>query len=278
MAKGDLANEVEVKSGDEIGSLAASFNKMTRNLQQTTVSRDDLIKEIEMRKKTEGRVRSIAHILEESLNEIYIFDAKTLKFIQVNKGARLNLGYSIAEISSLTPLDLKPEFTAESFAEKVEPLHKDEKQKIQFETVHRRKDGSLYDVEVHLQLSTFQSVPAFVVIILDITERKRIEEARHNDQERLRTLSKATFEGIVFNKKGVFLDCNEQFAEIVGYGRDELIGIDGLTLVHPDDRELARNMITTGNEGPYEVRLLYKDGSIKVVEAHGQMMVISGER
>ena len=135
-----------------------------------------IFRDVTERKLSDERIGSFAHILEESLNEIYIFDSNTLGFIQVNKGARLNLGYSMEEISNLTPLDLKPEFTAESFAKMVEPLRKDEKQKIQFETVHRRKDGSLYDVEVHLQLSTFQTIPAFVAIILDITERKQAED------------------------------------------------------------------------------------------------------
>ncbi|GJQ58674.1 MAG: HAMP domain-containing protein [Candidatus Scalindua sp. AMX11] len=176
VTKGDLTNIVKVKSSDEIGSLANSFNKMTRDLQQTTVSRNDLLKEIEMRKNTEKRVKSLANILEESLNEIYIFDAKTLKLILVNKGARLNLGYSMEEICNLTPLDLKPEFTAQSFAKMVEPLYEDDKKKIRFETVHRRKDGSLYNVEVYLQNSTFQSIPVFVAIILDITERKKGEK------------------------------------------------------------------------------------------------------
>lgn len=128
------------------------------------------------RKQAEEGVTSFANILEESLNEIYIFDAKTLRFIQVNKGARLNLGYSMEELNNLTPLDLKPEFTMESFTEMVEPLRVGEKKKIQFATVHRRKDGSLYDVEVQLQLSAFQSAPAFVAIILDITERKKMKE------------------------------------------------------------------------------------------------------
>ena len=140
--------------------------------------------DITKQKMFEEKITSLAHILEESLNEIYVFDAKTLRFIQVNKGARLNLGYSMEELSNLTPLDIKPEFTAESFSKIVEPLRVVEKQKIEFKTVHCRKDGSLYDVEVHLQLSTFQSVPVFVAIILDVTERKKVEDKleqyRHN--------------------------------------------------------------------------------------------------
>jgi two-component system sensor histidine kinase/response regulator len=134
-----------------------------------------LKEEIEVRKQAVERTTSLAHILEESLNEIYIFDAKTLRFIQANKGARLNLGYSIEEISNLTPLDLKPELTAESFANMILPLQNNEMQKIQFETVHRRKNGSLYSVEIHLQLSSLQTKPVFVAIVLDITKRKEIE-------------------------------------------------------------------------------------------------------
>jgi CHASE1-domain containing sensor protein len=64
----------------------------------------ELEKEITERKRAEERMASLAHILEESLNEIYIFDAKTLRFIRANKGARLNLGYSMEELSLLTPL------------------------------------------------------------------------------------------------------------------------------------------------------------------------------
>ncbi len=148
-----------------------------RNAIELKQSQQRLISEIVERKQSEEKTGSLANILEESLNEIYIFDAKTLRFVQVNKGARLNLGYSMEELSNLTPVDIKPEFTAELFAKTVEPLLAGESERIQFMTVHQRKNGSLYDVEVYLQLSTFQFAPVFVAIILDITERKRANEA-----------------------------------------------------------------------------------------------------
>ena len=61
------------------------------------------------------RARELGWILENSRNEIYVFDAGTLRFVQVNRGARENLGYDMDQLRRLTPLDLKPEFTAESF-------------------------------------------------------------------------------------------------------------------------------------------------------------------
>ncbi len=133
--------------------------------------------DITARKQAETLATGLGQILDDSLNEIYIFDAKTFKFIQANKGARKNLGYSIDELSGLTPLDIKPEFTKKLFESKIEPLQTQKKSKMQFVTVHQRKDGSLYDVEVHLQLSSFLALPVFVAIVLDITERKKIEKS-----------------------------------------------------------------------------------------------------
>jgi len=145
-------------------------------------------RDITERKTVEERASGLNRILEESLNEIYIFDAETLKFIQVNYGARLNLGYEIDELRNLTPLDIKPKFTRKSFKKLIEPLKTGKEEKIQFTTVHQRKDGSLYPVEVHLQLSVLESRKVFIAIILDITERKKTETELLSKQRQLKVL------------------------------------------------------------------------------------------
>jgi PAS domain S-box-containing protein len=126
---------------------------------------------------------SLTGILEDSLNEIYIFDANTLRFIQVNKGARVNLGYTMDELHQLTPIDLKPNFTRESFNKLIKPLKNRAHDRIVFSTIHRRKDGSEYPVEVHLQYRFFEFTPVFIAIILDTTER-RISEKKLLDADR----------------------------------------------------------------------------------------------
>jgi PAS domain S-box-containing protein len=115
-------------------------------------------------------------LFEDSLNEIYMFSADTLRFLEVNRGARENLGYSMDELRTLTPLDLKKEFTPRSFEDLVAPLQGGCCEQITFETTHCRKDGTFYPVEVHLHLSEIGGKSVFVAIILDITERKRGEE------------------------------------------------------------------------------------------------------
>ncbi len=120
----------------------------------------------------------MANIFEESLNEIFMFDAEQLKFVEVNRGARENIGYSIDELREMTPLDIKPTFTLELFETVIAPLRRGEQEKIVFETIHERKNGTHYPVEVHLQLKTLDRKPVFVAIILDITARHEADRLK----------------------------------------------------------------------------------------------------
>ena len=79
-------------------------------------------KKIRAHQNSEYAGLELGRILEDSFNEIYIFDAETLHFILVNSGARQNLGYSIDELRDLTPLDLKPEYTLKTFTKLLAPI------------------------------------------------------------------------------------------------------------------------------------------------------------
>ena len=135
---------------------------------------------IENRIKAEKVSSHLGRILDQSTDEIYMFDANTLKFIEASSGALDNLGYTMEELSTMTPVDIKPEITQEKFYQLIEPLQLGNTKKIRFETVHQRKDGSFYPVEVRLQLSINEHPSAYVAIIQDISERKQyIAELEH---------------------------------------------------------------------------------------------------
>ncbi len=133
-------------------------------------------RDVTERRQAEERSMQFLDVLEASLNEIYIFDPQTFRFEYVNEGARRNLGYPMEQLLALTALDIKPEFSEAAFRKMVEPLLLHEKNKFVFQTSHRRADGSLYPVEVHLQLVERGSRALFLAFINDITERKRAEE------------------------------------------------------------------------------------------------------
>lgn len=128
--------------------------------------------DITQRKTAEEESNYLTRIFDGSLNEIYVFDLNSLKFVNVNYGAQKNLGYSLEELRNLTPLDLKPKHTAATFKALTAPLVNKTEEKIEFETVHKRKNGTLYPVYVSLEMSMLGERQVFVAIILDITEQK----------------------------------------------------------------------------------------------------------
>lgn len=143
---------------------------------QTDITERKLAQEVNAR---------LGRILDESLNEIYIFSSTDFRFLRVNRGAEENIGYRRDELYLKTAYDIKPEFDKEAFAEYVAPLLHGECEELNFETIHQRKDGSTYPVDVHLQISRAETPFVFVAIILDITERKEAERKLQEYSEHL---------------------------------------------------------------------------------------------
>ena len=209
---------------------------------------------------------NLGHILEESLNEIYIFDADSLKFLMVNHGARENLGYTTGELKQLTPVDIKPEYNEKTFNNLVAPLKNGDKNKIKFETVHKRKDGSIYPVEVHLQLLSYEGKPAYVAMIFDITERRKTEATLAESESRFRNIFDKAPRGIALvNGDGVVVNCNPRSLDTLGYCPEDIVGKTIIDLTHPDDIEISlkkfRQMMTGEIENyTLEKRYRHKNG------------------
>ena len=139
------------------------------------VWREQRVRDLRERFEAEQERAWLHDVIARSLNEVFVFDPATLRFRFANLGACRNLGYTREELALLTPLDVKPEFTAETFRAMLEPLRAARGPAHVFETVHRRKDGSEYPVECHLQLVDTGAGAVFLCLVNDITERRRAE-------------------------------------------------------------------------------------------------------
>ncbi len=175
-------------------------------------------------KRAEEEKIELSDIIEKSLNEIYMFDPDTLRFTYVNAGACKNIGYSLEVLKSLTPLDLNPEFNNESYRKLLEPLMMHDKNKIAFQTVHRRSDSSLYPVEVHLQLIE-QPSKVFLAIVIDVTERQRAEKELRQSELKFRNLFETMAQGVIYqDSNGRITSCNRAAKRILGLTTSQLIG------------------------------------------------------
>lgn len=70
----------------------------------------------------------------------------------------------------------------------------------------------------------------------------------------------STFEGIMIHESGLILDVNAAFARMVGYDRDDLIGMSGFDLVCPDSMAAVKNQVASGSEDTYDADIKCRDG------------------
>lgn len=145
-----------------------------------------VIEDITERKQHEFLVRQFGSLLKSSFNEIYIFDAATLRFLQTSSGADKNLGYSADELRLLTPQDIKPQIDRERFELMLALLRNGEKESLLFETDHLRKDGTTYPVEIRLQFMESEA-PVYIAVVQDISERKRADKQLRDLSSHLQT-------------------------------------------------------------------------------------------
>lgn len=148
----------------------------------------------------------LAAAIDVSLNEVYVFKADTLGFQYLNQGALANIGFTMAEIGGMTPLDIEPEFSIGLFRAMLVPLESGQRRVIVFETIHRRKDGSEYPVVVRLQLTERSGAKVFLAMANDITERRATEIELEAHREHLELL--------VAERTEQLQDTNEELAAV----------------------------------------------------------------
>lgn len=125
----------------------------------------------------------------------------------------------------MTPVDLSPEFTLQAFKEFLEPLSNGERKLIIFDAINRRKDGSLYPAEIHLELIEFGDEKVYVALAVDLTERRKIENDLKEKNEILNTITVYAGDAIIMiDDNGKVTFWNPAAERILGYSRDEIIG------------------------------------------------------
>lgn len=173
--------------------------------------------------------------VENSHHEVFMFDADTLKFTTVNKGARVNLGYNMAELRALTPVDIKPEFSQRDFDKHIEQLRMRRVPNLEFETRHERKDGSTYPVSIRLELHNDSNM--FIAFVEDITERRKLEKALAQETESFLSFFKHATEPMTISAMDTtILQANPASERLFGLSAENLLGTPFLPFIPEDDR------------------------------------------
>jgi|GEM_PF-2070294 len=160
-----------IQAQEQVLRLNASLEKRVQ--QRTT----ELTEEVTERKQAEAELLRFKNVLDNTLDMIFMFEPASLRFVYLNQGAVLSMGYSQEELLGMTAYQIKPLVPEPKFRQLIAPLLSREQSSLRFETVHRRKDGTDFTVNILLQLVTqSDGNDLFVAIVHDITERKRARD------------------------------------------------------------------------------------------------------
>lgn len=221
----------------------------------------------------EKDLERLATIVKDSINEIYIYDADTLGFIDANRSALENIGYTLDELRQMSPLDINLNSAKEDFEQIINPLKTGEKDKVIFNTYHCRKDGSKYPVEIHLQLMDLDK-PVFVSFAYDVTLKEQTEEKFENIFNSVNDAIR------IVDLNGNILSTNRKGAEYYGYSPEELknMNIEDIRAEKKADK-IKENIETIRQKGDvlFETEHQRKDGSTFPVEINSTLIEYEGK-
>jgi PAS domain S-box-containing protein len=221
-------------------------------------------------------------LVDQCNDSIKVIDPETLRFLDVNEKACTELGYSRVELLSLGVFDIDPAVTKSSAAKVKGELRKSGCTVM--ETLHRRKDGSTFPVEVSMRWVQLER-EYIVAIARDLSDRKLTEAQLQVSENRYRAVHDSSPVGIcwVETQTGRFLRVNPTYCEIAGRTEQDLLGRNFQSITHPDD--LVENceklrQLADGKVRHYEMEKRYvrRDGSVRWVDAAVVAMGNEGDR
>ncbi|MBN8449269.1 MAG: PAS domain S-box protein [Candidatus Accumulibacter sp.] len=163
---------------------------------------------------------------------MWVLDAETRAFLTVNDAAVASYGFSRSEFQDMTIMDLSPDEDSPLLSEDIVAV--EERGDYAGFWRHRRKDGALVDVEIISHPLSFEGRPAELVLVNDITERKRAEQALLESELKYRELVENANSIILrWTPAGVITFINEFGLKFFGYSEEELLGRQVVGTIQP---------------------------------------------
>jgi diguanylate cyclase (GGDEF)-like protein/PAS domain S-box-containing protein len=218
-------------------------------------------------------------LFEHNPNPMWVVDADSLAIVAVNDAAIDHYGYSRKEFLTMTPFDLRVPEEASELKELLDTagvtLHAPAR--------HRRRDGSVIDVEVTATRLEFGGRPAYVALAVDVTDWMRAQKAVVESEQRYRDLfENATVPIATVDLTDTITDVNSAFARALGYEPSQLIGTSIADYLMPEGRrraadELSRKLSGEAQYSTYEQDFVASDGRRIVFEVSTRLLEKGGK-
>lgn len=192
------------------------------------------------------------------------------RIIEANGTYARMTGYSLEELRGMSISALDADETGDETAAHLKQVMA--KGEDRFETRHRRKDGSTFDVEVSVQYRPGKDA-RFMVFARNITERRQAEEL--HEQFRV-GFEKGAVGQALTSLDGRFIRVNEALTRMLGRTSAELEGTAFADATHPDDLDLGRqamdDLMAGGDTARFEKRYVTSTGGSVLVDVNVAMV------
>jgi len=255
-----------------------------RNLSGALLYYEGSVEDITAHKQAEERLARSEEqyrlLFENNPNPMWVYDAETFAFLAVNEAAIKHYGYTREEFLRMTILDVRPAADVPAVLANISSL--DGTNRYAGEWEHRKKDGTGIFVEISSQTLDFAGRTGRLVLINDVTERKRAGQALRESEERYRDLFENANDVIyTTDLAGRFLSVNRVIEKVTGYTRTEIYRMAFTQLLAPECVEQSRRMMERklrGEETPtfYETEIISRTGARVVLEVNTQLIYAEG--
>ena len=209
-------------------------------------------------------------------NDIIILADQEMRLLEANDRAVEAYGYARDELLQLSLGDLHPEETRPLLEENLRRA--EELGGLLFETSQQRKDGTIFPAEISLRLLELEGRKVYQAIIRNVTQRRLAEEALRRSEASLaeaqRIAHLAKWEWDLTQNK---VSRNAEGYRIFGQTpqKSPFTHEIFLSSVHPDDlpkvKQEVEKALTSGRYGPYDYRIVWRDGTVRFLHSRGEV-------
>jgi PAS domain S-box-containing protein len=252
-------------SAAEIDALTAAASTLGAALQRQAVE--------EELGASETRYRAV---IEQATDGIYLLDAGTRRIIETNPSFGRMLGYAPEELIGMEVYDFvaHPRENVDATIGRTLELRR----RVVGGRKYRRRDGTLVDVEVGVNVISLEGRDVICTIVRDVTERMQAEEDLKQSEELYRTVIEQATENIclVDVETRRIVESNTAFREALGYTEDELHHMTLYDVVAHDRKSIDLNIqrtVQARSAFAGERKYRRKDGSLLDVEASASIIL-----
>jgi len=202
------------------------------------------------------------HILFDKARDGIVVLDEDAKVVEANQRFADMLGYTIEEVRELHTWDWDVQWTREELLEKGRSVNE---AGALLETSHRRKDGTIFDVDISVNSAVIAGQKLIFCVCRDVTEHKKADEALRDREARFRYLFEhSQIANALVGLDGKIIDVNQAAADLYGYDKDEIIGMNIMEFMTPESEVKVAEAFARGlvhaTADPVEVEVLTKEG------------------